>query len=236
MDVENQNNLKLERPPIRNRWRRLLSAKGLYESLTPLFLLLYWHGLMVHSIKVNNDGIKELRYSLWSYLNVFFHLMIYIICYIMTVMNNCESVAGYFFQSQISRFGDFMQILSGFIGVTVIYLTAIIPKHYVQKCLQLIEQIDQYLLHVGVQIMYTKILRYSYVFMLTMIVIDSLYTTASFQILKSANEEPSLYLHITFILQHTVVLTAIAMFSCFAKLIQARFTMLHKVRKRKRKY
>lgn len=230
MDVENQNNLPLARPAYRNRWRSLFSAKGLYESLQPLFLLLYWHGLMVYSIKANADGKKELRHSLWSHLNVFFHLTLYIVCYIMTVMNNFESVAGYFFQSKISRFGDFMQILSGFIGVTVIYITAIIPKHYVQNCLQFIQEIDQCLLRVGVRIMYSKILRYSCIFIVAMILIDILYTAASFQILKSANEEPSLYLHITFILQHTVVLTAIAMFSCFTKLIEARFTMLHKVR------
>uniref|UniRef100_A0A1B0A5U7 Gustatory receptor n=1 Tax=Glossina pallidipes TaxID=7398 RepID=A0A1B0A5U7_GLOPL len=229
MDVENQNSLPLARPAYRNRWRNLFSAKGLYESLQPLFLLLYWHGLMVYSIKANADGKKELRHSLWSHLNVFFHLTLYIVCYIMTLMNNFESVAGYFFQSKISRFGDFMQILSGFIGVTVIYITAIIPKHYVQNCLQFIQEIDQCLLRVGVRIMYSKILRYSCIFIVAMILIDILYTAASFQILKSANEEPSLYLHITFILQHTVVLTAIAMFSCFTKLIEARFTMLHKV-------
>lgn len=228
MDVELQETQELDHRK-RGWLRNLFTAKQLYECLQPLFFFLYFHGLIPFYIRSDASGKKELKHSAWGYVNVALHLVVYGTCYTLTLMNNFETVAGYFFCSRISHFGDFMQILSGFLGVTVIYLTAIIPKHYVERSLTVTYRMDRMLHSMGIKIMYSKILRYSYIYILSMMTVNLCYTFGSFQLLRKINEAPSLSLHITFILQHTVVLFAVAMFSCFSRMIEMRFNMMHQV-------
>ncbi|KAM7353381.1 gustatory receptor 28b isoform 2-T2 [Cochliomyia hominivorax] len=230
MDDENPGTPQLDNT-TRSRIRRFFSAKRLYECLQPLLFLTYWHGLTPFYIRSNANGVKYLKHSIWGYINVGIHIVIYSVCYIFTLINDCETVAGYFFRSRITHFGDFLQIVSGFIGVTVIYLTAIIPKHYVQRSLEIMQAMDEQLHGVGIKIMYSKVLRFSYIYILCMVSANLGYTTYSFQLLKSAHEKPSASLHVTFILQHTVVLSALAMYSCFTKMIEMRYNMMHRVLK-----
>lgn len=228
MDEENQEKLQLD-TRARSRIRRIFSAKTLYECLQPLFFLTYWHGLTPFYVRSNKKGVKYLQHSIWGYINVGSHIIIYSICYILTLINDCETVAGYFFRSRITHFGDFMQILSGFIGVTVIYLTAIIPKCYIQRSLQIMQAMDEQLYGVGIKIMYSKVLRFSYIYIMCLVSANLGYTIFGFQLLKSANEKPSVSLHVTFLIQHTVVLCALTMYSCFTKMIEMRYNMMHKV-------
>lgn len=219
----------IKKSSIKARLRRIFSANGVYECIQPLFFLLYWHGLTPFYIKMDASGVRQLRHSFWGYLNVVVHLVVYSVCYTLTLLNNCETVAGYFFRSRVTYFGDFLQILNGFIGVTVIYLTAIIPKYYVQHSLHIMHVTDEQLKGVGVRIMYSKVLRFAYIYMSTLISVNLLYTIGSFQLLKNSNEHPSASLHVTFVMQHTVVQCAIVMFSCFTKMLTMRLNMLHKV-------
>lgn len=216
---------------IRSRIRRFFSAKRLYECLQPLLFFTYWHGLTPFYVTSHTNGVKYLKLSIWGYINVGIHIVVYSICYIVTLTNDCETVAGYFFRSRISHFGDFLQILSGFIGVTVIYLTAIIPKHYVQKSLTIMHTMDERLQGVGIKIMYSKVLRFSYIYILFMVIVNLGYTILSLQLLKSANVQPSASLHVTFVLQHTVVVFELALYSCFTKMIEMRLNMMHSVSK-----
>jgi len=90
------------------------------------------------------------------------HIALFVFAYSLTIYNNCESVASYFFRSRITYFGDMMQIVSGFVGVTVIYLTAFVPNHRLERCLQKFHTMDVQLQTMGIKIMYSKVLRYSY--------------------------------------------------------------------------
>ncbi|XP_061399297.1 putative gustatory receptor 28b [Musca vetustissima] len=230
MDVELKENTHLEHPVI-GRIRRFFSAKQLFECLQPLFFLLYCHGLVPFYIHSDSHGHKRMKQSAWGYVNVALHIVVYGACYTLTLLNDFETVAGYFFSSHISHFGDFMQILSGFLGVMVIYLTAIIPKYYVQRSMAAMQDMDYLLRDMGIKIMYSKILRFSYIYILTMVTANLTYTIGSFRLLKKINEAPSWSLHVTFILQHTVVLFAVSMFSCFTRMIEMRYNMMHQVLK-----
>ncbi|XP_073827561.1 putative gustatory receptor 28b isoform X4 [Musca autumnalis] len=172
-----------------------------------------------------------MKHSAWGYVNVAGHLIVYAACYTLTLQNDFETVAGYFFSSHISHFGDFMQIVSGFLGVMVIYLTAIIPKQYVQHSMAVMQEMDQMLHGMGIKIMYSKLLRFSYIYILTMVTANLAYAVGSFRLVRKINEQPSWSLHVTFVVQHTVVLFAVAMFSCFTRMLEMRFNMINQVLK-----
>ncbi|XP_073827559.1 putative gustatory receptor 28b isoform X2 [Musca autumnalis] len=217
--------------PFKNRLRRLFSASQIYECIQPLMFLLYCHGLSPFYIANDNKGRKELKESIWGYINVGAHILVYASCYILTLMNDHETVAGHFFHTDISLFGDFMQILSGFLGVTVIYLSAILPKQYVQNSLSIIQYIDNELRELGVRIRYSKILRLNYVFLTSMIFANLCYSAGCIFILRSGDRTPSFSLHVTFVLQHTVVLYVVTVFACFTRMLDMRFHMMQKVLK-----
>uniref|UniRef100_A0A1I8NEP9 Gustatory receptor n=1 Tax=Musca domestica TaxID=7370 RepID=A0A1I8NEP9_MUSDO len=214
--------------PLKNRLRRLFSASQMYECIQPLMFLLYWHGLSPFYIANDKNGKKELKESMWGYINVGVHILVYGACYILTLTNDHETVAGHFFQTEISFFGDFMQILSGFIGVTVIYLSAILPKQYVQHSLAIIQFMDDQLRELGVRIRYTKIIRFNYVFLASMILANLCYMIGCIFILRSGERIPSISLHVTFVMQHTVVLYVVTVFGCFTRMLDMRFHMMQK--------
>lgn len=236
MDTEKDIGVEIElntvlQHPLRRRVRRLLSAKQLYECLRPLFCVTYLYGLTSFYISCQDaSGQRDIKKSWFAYFNGIVHIVLYSVCYILTINNNCESVASYFFRSRITYFGDLMQIVSGFIGVTVIYLTAIIPKHRLEQCLQKFHTMDVQLHSVGIKIMYSKVLRYSYAVMISMFVVNFGFSWGTFGVLYSSDVTPTLALHFTFMIQHTVIAMAIAMFSCFTYLVEMRLVMVNKVR------
>ncbi|KAH8271067.1 hypothetical protein KR018_006774 [Drosophila ironensis] len=218
--------------PIRRRFRRFLSAKQLYECLRPLFHVTYLHGLTSFYIRCDSKtGKRTIKKTAFGFLNGIFHIIFYSVCYSLTIYNGCESVASYFFRSRITYFGDMMQIMSGFIGVTVIYLTAIIPNHRLERCLQKFHTMDMQLQTVGIKIMYSKVLRYSYMILIFMFLVNFFFTCGTFSVLYSSMVTPSLALHCTFIIQHTVIVIAICVFSCFTYLVEMRLVMVNKVLK-----
>ncbi|KAH8412074.1 hypothetical protein KR222_008708 [Zaprionus bogoriensis] len=232
MDVEKDTDVEIELNPLQRRVRRLLSAKQLYESLRPLFHVTYLYGLTSFYISCRDKtGRREIKKSWFGYVNGIAHIGIYSVCYIMTILNNCESVASYFFRSRITYFGDLMQIVSGLIGVTVIYLTAIIPKHRLEQCLQKFHTMDLQLHTVGIKIMYSKVLRFSYAVMISMFFVNFAFSWGTFAGLYSSQVSPTWALHFTFIIQHTVIAIAVTTFSCFTYLVEMRLVMVNKVLK-----
>lgn len=230
VDIEKDTDVEIELSPLQRRIRRMLSAKQLYECLRPLFHVTFLHGLTSFYVSCRDKtGRREIKKSWFGYVNGIAHIGVYIVCYVMTICNNCESVASYFFRSRITYFGDLMQIVSGLIGVTVIYLAAIIPKHRLEQCLQKFYTMDQQLYSVGIKIMYSKVLRFSYAVMISMFFVNFSFSWGTFAVLYSSNVSPTWALHFTFIIQHTVIAIAVTTFSCFTYLVEMRLVMVNKV-------
>lgn len=217
--------------PLRRRFRRFVTAKQLYECLRPVFHVTYIHGLTSFYISCDTKtGKKAIKKTIFGYINGIMHIAMFVFAYSLTIYNNCESVASYFFRSRITYFGDLMQIVSGFIGVTVIYLTAFVPNHRLERCLQKFHTMDVQLQTVGVKIMYSKVLRFSYMVLISMFLVNVLFTGGTFSVLYSSQVAPTMALHFTFLIQHTVIAIAIALFSCFTYLVEMRLVMVNKVR------
>ncbi|XP_032591702.2 putative gustatory receptor 28b [Drosophila grimshawi] len=218
--------------PLRSRVRRFLSAKQLYESLRPLFHVTYLLGLTSFYVGCDSDsGRLDIKKSWFGYANGSVHIGLYAVCYILTIRNNFESIASYFFRSRITYFGDMLQIVSGFIGVTVIYLTAIIPKHRLEQCLQKFHTMDLQLHSVGIKIMYSNVLRFCYADMIFMFLVNIIFSCGTFAGLYLSEVYPTVPLHFTFIVQHTVIAIAVTMFTCFTYLTEMRLVMVNKVLK-----
>ncbi|XP_043640424.1 putative gustatory receptor 28b isoform X1 [Drosophila teissieri] len=218
--------------PWRRRFRRLFTAKQLYECLRPVFHVTYVHGLTSFYISCDSKtGKRDIKKTIFGYINGTMHIAMFVFAYSLTIYNNCESVASYFFRSRITYFGDMMQIVSGFIGVTVIYLTAFVPNHRLERCLQKFHTMDLQLQTVGVKIMYSKVLRFSYMVLISMFLVIALFTSGTFSVLYSSQMAPTLALHFTFLIQHTVISIAITLFSCFTYLVEMRLVMVNKVLK-----
>lgn len=231
VDVEKDTDVEIELNPLQRRIRRLLSAKQLYECLRPLFHVTFLYGLTSFYVsRRDKTGRREIKKSWFGYVNGIAHIGVYSVCYIMTILNNCESVASYFFRSRITYFGDLMQIVSGLIGVTVIYLAAIIPKHRLEQCLQKFHTMDLQLHSVGIKIMYSKVLRFSYAVMISMFFVNFSFSWGTFAVLYSSDVSPTWALHFTFIIQHTVIAIAVTTFSCFTYLVEMRLVMVNKVK------
>ncbi|XP_017019619.1 putative gustatory receptor 28b isoform X1 [Drosophila kikkawai] len=218
--------------PLRRRFKKFVSAKQLYECLRPLFHVTYMHGLTSFYLSCDSKtGRRSIKRTVFGYLNGLMHIGLYTVCYSLTIYNNCESVASYFFRSRITYFGDMMQIVSGFIGVTVIYLTAIIPNHRLERCLQKFHTMDVQLQTMGIKIMYSKVLRFSYMILISMFLVHFMFTCGTFSVLYSSLVKPTMALHFTFLIQHTVIAISITVFTCFTYLVEMRLVMVNKVLK-----
>lgn len=218
------------RPQRISGLRRFFQANQLYGSVQPLFVITFWHGLTPFFIKSDGAGNKKLKESIFGYINTFLHITVYVACYVLTLLNDFETVAGYFFHTGVSHFGDTLQIVSGLIGITIIYFTAMLPKQRLEYSLRTIQDIDLLLHRVGVKIIYTKLLHYCYFSLLVVFAIDAVYACGNFMLLKSAGLEPSTPLYVVFTLQHTVISIATAMYQGIVKMLEMRFIMLNKVR------
>ncbi|XP_067624583.1 putative gustatory receptor 28b isoform X3 [Eurosta solidaginis] len=228
--IETQN-VCATRPQRVTALRRFFQAQQMYESLQPIFVITYWHGLTPFWIKDDGAGNKLLKESIYGHLNTIIHVTLYVTCYVLTMLNDFETVAGYFFRSGISRVGDIMQVISGLIGIMIIFITALLPKRRLQSFLRTVQHIDLMLRSVGVHILYSKILRYCYLMILFVFLLDSSYSLVNLTLLKSANLNPSKPLYVVFTLQHTVIGIATAMFHGILKIVEVRFVMLNKVLK-----
>ncbi|XP_055917526.1 putative gustatory receptor 28b isoform X1 [Eupeodes corollae] len=216
---------------LRSWARQFFTANQLHECFQPLFYVTYFQGLTPFYIKQDPNGIKRLKNSVFGYINALFHIIMYGACYALTLVNNCESVVGYFFRTRVSYVGDFMQVLSGFIGVTVIYISAIVPKHRLEKVLTLYCFIDDQLKDIGVEINYSKIYRYAYGLMISLLILNSVYIVGCFELMKSVDIRPSMALYVTFVLQHSVLSVAMSLYSCVTRTLEMRIVMLNQVLK-----
>ncbi|XP_067625347.1 putative gustatory receptor 28b [Eurosta solidaginis] len=202
--------------------RRFFQAQQMYESLQPLFVITYLHGLTPFWIKGDDAGNKQLKESIFSYLNTVTHVTLYVACYVLTLLNYFETVAGYFLHTGVSRIGDIMQVISGLIGIMIIFLTSLLPKRRLQSCLRTFQDSDLLLRSIGVDILHSNVLRYCYLNLLVIFLLDLSYSCINFVLLKSANMEPSTPLYVVFTLQHTVISKATAMFNGIVKMVEIR--------------
>lgn len=118
-----------------SRIRKHVHSNHLFESMKPLLTLSFIFGLTpIHVARVTG-GDRVLKGSTFGFINATLHIVIYAFCYIVTLVYR-ESVVGYFFRagdyseseetlqlSNISTFGDTLQIFIDIIGSSATYLS-----------------------------------------------------------------------------------------------------------------
>lgn len=232
---------KMSSGKVANRIRKLFTAKHLFESMKPLFGLTFLFGLTPIHVAKSPGGGRLLKVSKFGFIYATMHVVMYGICYVVTLMKG-ESVVGYFFRTEvsetdgtlrltheISKFGDTLQIFNDIIGSSITYLSCIYRRDKLIKLMRVIDATDEAFHEIGVKIYFRRLLVFCCIVCCFVLFIDTAYMFGIFYRFYQVNIKPSPYLYITFIDQHFVISIAVGLFVCLSKSLQRRFEIMNRV-------
>ncbi|CAD7000367.1 unnamed protein product [Ceratitis capitata] len=176
--------------------KRLTQSDSILQSLRPLAYISLI-GLAPFRLSVN----KEVRTSVFSLIAGIVHFIFYLLCFILSLYEG-DSIISYFFQTSITRLGDLTLSLSGIIAMVMIFSSILLKRnlllHIIQNCLV----VDDIFLRLGLKLDYRKIMLYSFVTSLGLLLFNFVYLLVSYMLLRSAEIWPSFVVFTTFALPH----------------------------------
>ncbi|XP_061399383.1 putative gustatory receptor 28a [Musca vetustissima] len=204
-------------------WERLTQADNIFQSLRPLTYISII-GLAPFHLKSQN----EVRTSALSYVAGISHFLFFSLCFL---MSRCEngSIIGYFFQTNITKLGDFTLSCTGVIAMLTIFGFAIFKRDRLIAILQNNLVVDEIFVRLGIKLNYRTIFWYSFLMSFAMLLFNFIYLCVSYMLLRSAEITPSFVVFTTFALPHINISIMVFKFMCTTHLAKSRFHMLNEI-------
>lgn len=214
----------------RRLFNKLFTSNNYYKSMQAMFFLTFLYGVTPFRIVTTDCGDKRLSSSSFGYLNALLHVSVMAFCYAYTIHYN-ESVVGYFLSNNISNLGNKLYVLSGVIGATVIFISAVVRKKILVKCVNLFLKIDERFKVIGQTVDYTTILRFVLLVLSSVALLDCTLTIICVYCLKSMDASPSPCLVVIVVGECFGISLSISLFCSMTRSIQRRMQLLNQVRK-----
>ncbi|XP_054744452.1 putative gustatory receptor 28b [Anastrepha obliqua] len=210
------------------RLRQYFISQEVFATLQPLFLFTYIYGLTPFRIVKRRNGTSEIRASCFGFCNTVAYVTLYGVCFLNSLLN-AESVVGYFFRTNISVVGDTLQICTGIVTGIVIYTTALTQRSKMRRIIDVFNELDEHFASIGVRVKYSRIYRYALLLSVTKTLIIGIYCAGVYLLLRSVHVKPSFCVCVAFVLQHSVLVLAICLFSFMARGFERRLVIVNKV-------
>lgn len=208
-------------------WKEARDPSDIYASLSPLLFIAASSGITPLSMS-GRKGFRKLKVTQFRLCVTFFNICVMIACYMQAILRN-ETIVGYFFDNEVSRIGNVLQLMSGIVVITVIYSVSMYKRHAIVGIVRNLANIDEQLLTLGVKVKYKKLLVYAYIHFVFQLTLNFVYLIGSYRLLTSMDIYPSASAYMTFFCPYIVTTVVVIMFSCIIKLISERFIVLNKV-------
>lgn len=154
--------------------------------------------------------------------------MIFVLCYIVTIVEH-ESVTGYFYDSNISNFGDFLQTATGIGALVMTFLYSIAQRHKLIAAFHSLARTDEHLAEIGVEISYKKTLFRNYMVVLFQLIVLFSYFATTMSIVLISGFPFSITAWMSFMLPFMMISMITVLFVSLLNQSRCRFQQLNKV-------
>ncbi|XP_036328377.1 putative gustatory receptor 28a [Rhagoletis pomonella] len=203
--------------------KRLTQSDSILQSLRPLAYISLI-GLAPFRMSAN----KEVRTSVCSFAAGIVHFCFFVLCFFLS-RHEGDSIISYFFQTSITRLGDATLSLSGIIAMVTIFSSIFFKRNLLLNIIQNCLVVDDIFLRLGLKLDYRKILLYSFVTSMGLLLFNAVYLLVSYMLLRSAEIWPSFVVFTTFALPHLNISIMVFKFLCTTHLTRTRFRMMNEV-------
>lgn len=204
-------------------WERLSQADNIFQSLRPLTYI-----SMIGLAPFSLNPQREVRTSCLSFISGIAHFLFFVLCFFLSRQEK-GSIIGYFFHTSLTKLGDNTLSLTGVLAMLTIFGFAMIKRNAFARIIENNLTVDEIFVRLGMKLDYRKILLYSYVISLGMLLFNVVYLCVSYMMLRSARIEPSFVVFTTFALPHINTSIMVFKFLCTTHLAKSRFGMMNEV-------
>ncbi|KAH8376704.1 hypothetical protein KR093_000923 [Drosophila rubida] len=206
-------------------WMGISQADNVFQSLRPLTYISLV-GLAPFRLNINAD--KEVHTSTYSFVAGIVHYLFFVACFASSVREG-DSIIGYFFQTNITKLGDSTLRLTGIIAMSTIFGFAMFRRQKLVSIMQNNIVVDEIFVRLGMKLDYQRILLFSFLISLGMVIFNVIYLCVSFGLLISATFSPSFVTFMAFALPHINISLMVFKFLCTTHLAQSRFSMVNDI-------
>lgn len=206
-------------------WERFSQADNVFQALRPLTFISL---LGLAPFRLNLNPRKEVQTSKFSFFAGIVHFLFFVLCFGISVKEG-DSIIGYFFQTNITRFSDGTLRLTGILAMSTIFGFAMFKRQRLVSIIQNNIVVDEIFVRLGMKLDYRRILLSSFLISLGMLLFNVIYLCVSYSLLVSATISPSFVTFTTFALPHINISLMVFKFLCTTDLARSRFSMLNEV-------
>ncbi|KAH8271766.1 hypothetical protein KR044_005237 [Drosophila immigrans] len=206
-------------------WVGISQADNVFQSLRPLTYISLV-GLAPFRLNLNAD--KEVHTSTYSFVAGIVHYLFFVVCFASSIREG-DSIIGYFFQTNITKLGDSTLRLTGIIAMSTIFGFAMFRRQKLVSIIQNNIVVDEIFVRLGMKLDYQRILLFSFLISLGMVIFNVIYLCVSFGLLISATISPSFVTFMAFALPHINISLMVFKFLCTTHLAQSRFSMVNEI-------
>ncbi|XP_039501698.1 putative gustatory receptor 28a [Drosophila santomea] len=206
-------------------WERFSQADNVFQALRPLTFISL---LGLAPFRLNLSPRKEVQTSKFSFFAAIVHFLFFVLCFGISVKEG-DSIIGYFFQTNITRFSDGTLRLTGILAMSTIFGFAMFKRQRLVSIIQNFIVVDEIFVRLGMKLDYRRILLSSTLVSLGMLLFNVIYLCVSYSLLVSATISPSFVTFTTFALPHINISLMVFKFLCTTDLAKGRIGMLNEI-------
>lgn len=213
---------------LKKIYKNAFNPKDIYSTHRPMLLTYCFEGLF--PFQLNKDK-SQLDFSLIGFCMTLFQLILYFTSFYLTVFDN-QSFVVYFFQTEISVIGGYLQFITSCIAIVLFYSVAIIRRHKIRLVFQSLNAVDKRFKDFNQEIDHKTVLRLILISWMVLYSLNLIFILLSLYLLGTKNDYPDFVVWWSFFFPYLITTLVVVKFITVANQILQRFRALAKVRQK----
>lgn len=214
---------------IKKILKNAFNPKDIYSTHRPMLLTYCFEGLF--PFKLNKDK-NQLDFSKIGFFWTLLQLTLYFACFLSTVFDN-QSFVVYFFQTEISVIGGYLQFVTSCAAVVSLFSIAIIRRHKIRLVFQSLYNVDKRFKDLDQEIDHKAVFYLILIGWMMLYSLNLIFVLLSLFLLGTKNKYPDFVVWWSFFFPYLIVTLVVVKFITVMSQISQRFRALTKVRPQK---
>lgn len=214
---------------LKKIFKNAFNPKDIYSSHRPMIHTYILDGLF--PFKLNKDKTQLVSSKMGISLTII-HLIFYFTCFLLTICDN-QSFVVYFFQTEISVFGGYLQFATSCVAVVLLFSIAIIRRHKIRLVLKSLHAVDKRFKDLYEEIDHKAVFYLILIAMIVLYLLNLTFVLLSLLLLGTKNKYPDFVVWWSFFFPYLILTLVVVKFVTVMSQIVQRFRALTKVRYKK---
>lgn len=212
-----------------SRLKKCFNPTDIYSSQRPVLLTLFCKGLFPFKI-AGNASNRTLRISKSGYALAAYHIVFFLVAFVVTLCRH-ESFALFFFPTDVTRLGGYLQFFTSIIAMATIYGSCIYSSKKLQILLANIFNIDKRFKLLNVEINHAVGFKLNIYCVIVFLIVNLSFTFLSYVLLASADEDkvPGFAVWTSYFVPPFIISLLVMHFFCIMFQMKYRFVHLNQV-------